>query len=197
MRRTFTAACVTMLLLISGAVAVPAAVARETAEQHCAFYLHPLAVQTTPGTVAATPVPLGCFPTVAQAVAAGTNGAVEIPATTPGGGLTQQLLDEGGASTSANYLLGQEFDYINYCCATAGQFVEYFAGGSCVGTTWVVNYVTDAWNDRFESGKGFSSCDHNKKFQDSNLGDPVKNCTPNCSTYQALRNEVSSLKWAD
>jgi hypothetical protein len=53
------------------------------------------------------------------------------------------------------------------------------------------------WNDRYESGKGFSSCDHNKKFEHADYGGAVLTCTPNCSTYGVLRNEVSSLKWKD
>lgn len=161
--------------------------------QNCAVRLEPTGSGEGVGAVLTAPVDLGCYETLADAVAVGTGGTVTLPAGTSAGELTQSMLDSGGASTASSFLLGIEYDDTSY----GGSSLSYFASGDCVGTTWEDSYVGDTWNDRFESGKGFSSCDHNKKFEHKQFGGAILTCTPNCSTYGVLRNEVSSLRWKD
>ena len=51
------------------------------------------------------------------------------------------------------------------------------------------------WDNVFSSGKGFGGCDTNKKFENTNFGGSVLTCTPNCTNYGTLSNQVSSLRW--
>jgi hypothetical protein len=88
-------------------------------------------------------------------------------------------------------LIGTEFNGSSY----AGSSNDYFAPDTCQGNIYEVAYVGDAWNDKFQSGKGFGGCDHNKKFVGSNFSGASLTCTPNCTSYGSLSNEVSSLRW--
>jgi hypothetical protein len=89
-------------------------------------------------------------------------------------------------------VIGIEWDGQNY----TGSGVVYEVASTCTTTTsWVLNYVGDTWNDRFESGKGYGGCNRNKKFEHADYGGAVRTCKPNCTSYEALNNEVSSLKW--
>jgi hypothetical protein len=106
--------------------------------------------------------------------------------------LTQALFDPPPGAL-ASVLLGTEYDSTGF----AGGSTNYFASSGCAGTTWQVSNVGAGVNDTFESGKGFGTCDHNRKFEHADFGGAVVLCTPNCSTYGTLRNKVTSLRWAD
>jgi hypothetical protein len=95
------------------------------------------------------------------------------------------------AAEDSLVLIGREFNGSSY----AGSSNDYFAPDTCQGNIYEVAYVGDAWNDKFQSGKGFGGCDHNKKFVASNFGGDSLTCTPNCTSYGSLSNEVSSLRW--
>jgi hypothetical protein len=91
-------------------------------------------------------------------------------------------------------LIGTEYSETQY----DGTSKSYFAAVTCSATvTWEVSYVGDTWNDRFESGKGFGGCNHNRKFAASQFGGASVLCTPNCTSYGSLNNLVSSLRWRD
>jgi hypothetical protein len=183
MRRSVTA-----VLLMLGSVcvfgtvwAIPASASDPT---NCAFLLQP---------ASSVPVQLGCYATFAQALAEGSGGSIQVPATTTPAALTDATLQtDSVAAPAASVLIGTEWTNINY----TGGSNSYFAASTCTAsTTWQVSYVTDAWNDVFSSGKGFGSCDVNKKFAASNFGGAVVTCTPNCSSYGSLNGEISSLRW--
>jgi hypothetical protein len=136
-------------------------------QDNCAFRLVPTGAIDADGARRAQPVLLGCFATIAEALT---------------------------ADPLASVLIGTEYDGTGY----TGASNSYFAAVTCSATvSWAVSYVGDTWNDRFASGKGFGGCDHNKKYFDANFGGTVLTCTPNCSNYGSLVNEVSSLKWLD
>jgi hypothetical protein len=180
------------VVLVAVAVASLTAVAAAPEERHCAVFLAPAGPGTEPGTVATTPQDLGCYPTYAQAVAAGTGGAVVLSSDATPATLTQSALDRATPEVLTGVLIGTEWVATGF----NGSSNSYFAASTCSSsTTWEMSYVGDMWNDNFESGKGFGSCDHNRKFHDSNFGGTSVLCTPNCSDYGALRNEVSSLRW--
>jgi hypothetical protein len=160
-------------------------------ERHCAVFLVPT-VGTAGGSGAATEIDLGCYPTFAEAVEAGSAGRIDVSSDTTPAALAQESLDVASADAPTSVIIGTEYTD----SAFSGSSKSYFAAETCSSTqTWDVSYVTDAWNDDFESGKGFGSCDHNRKFHDSNFGGTSIVCTPNCSDYGALDNEVSSLRW--
>ena len=131
---------------------------------------------------------IGCFATYEEAIEAGLGGSVTlVPGTT-----VDQLSDATLAQASGDVLIGTEWNLTNY----GGESRSYFAPSTCSASlSWEVTYVTDAWNDWFSSGKGFGGCDRNRKFEGSNFGGASLLCTPNCSHYGSLSNEVSSLRW--
>jgi hypothetical protein len=167
--------------------------ASAAAATNCAFFLMPVGQGSEPGAIETVPVALGCYATYSQALAAGSGGSLSVPTTTTPASLTDATLASTSTdSVTTNILIGTEWTNISF----AGSSNSYFASSTCTSsTTWQTHYVGDAWNDLFESGKGFGGCDKNKKFQDADYLGTVVTCTPNCSDYGVLRAEVSSLRW--
>jgi len=160
--------------------------------RNCATLLVASSVDAS-GISIATPVELGCFATYAEALSAGSSGAIDVGATTTPDALTDAIL---ASSTQAlplsSVLIGTEWAGLNY----GGNSNSYFASSTCsAGVTWQIADVGSAWDNTFSSGKGFGGCDTNKKFQNVNFGGSVLTCTPNCPNYGALSNQVSSLRW--
>jgi len=133
---------------------------------------------------------VGCYATYEQAIEAGLGGAVDVPPdTTP---LSLGESDLVAETATSDVLIGTEFNLVSY----GGASASYFAPATCSASdSWEVNYVGDALNDYFSSGKGFGGCDHNKKFVDADFAGNVMTCTPNCTDYGTLSNQVSSLRW--
>jgi hypothetical protein len=163
--------------------------ARAESAEHCAFRLVP--VSRTGSTTSAAVELIGCYPTYEEAVEAGSGGSVDLAeGSTPDSLLQEEL--ETVTSASSDVLIGTEWGGPNYTFASN----SYFASETCsASNTWQVSYVGDTWNDRFESGKGFGGCDTNKKFQHADFAGSVLTCTPNCTNYGSLADEVSSLRW--
>lgn len=166
--------------------------ASQDEERHCVAFLVPVAPKSEEGVITAALEDGGCFPTLEEALEAGTGGQVSLPDGTSPAELTQSLLDSA-VTAAADVLLGTEYDGVNF----GGGSKNYFAATGCATTTWQVSNVGATWNDRFESGAAFGTCDHNRKFEHADFGGSVVLCTPNCSTYGSLRNQVTSLRWAD
>ncbi len=159
--------------------------------RHCAYRLVPES-HPRPHVVSARLEKVGCFSTFVDAVAAGSGGSIRLPLSTSPPQLTDGLIARSTRTLAGDdTLIGTEWFSTNY----GGASRNYWAPNACAGTTYEVQYVHDAQNDAFESGKGFGGCDNNKKFADSGFGGAVLTCTPNCSDYGPLRNEVSSLRW--
>jgi hypothetical protein len=182
----FAGACITLLL------APPAIATPEDEDLHCVAYLVPVSPRSDDGVISATLEDGGCYATLEEALEVGTGGQVALPVGTSTSELTQSLLDSA-VTAATSVLLGTEYDNTGF----TGASKNYFAASGCASTTWQVSNVGATWNDRFESGVGFGTCDHNRKFEHADFGGSVVLCTPNCSTYGTLRNEVTSLRWAD
>ena len=166
--------------------------ASQDEERHCVAFLVPVAPESEAGVTTAAVEDGGCYTTLEEALEVGSGGLVALAAGTSPAELTQSLLDSA-VSAAADVLLGIEYDNTGFI----GPSKSYFAASGCASTTWQVSNVGSNWNDRFESGVGFGTCDHNRKFEHADFGGSVVLCTPNCSTYGTLRNEVTSLRWAD
>ena len=174
----------------TGLITTSDASADSTPTGHCVARLVPNNASDQ-GTVEAELVQLGCYRTFSEAIAVGSGGAILLPSTTTPHGLTQQTV-KMSTTRGGSTLIGTEYTADSY----AGSSHSYFASSTCgAGTTWEVADVGASWNNNFESGKGFGGCDTNKKFAWQNFGGNVKTCTPNCATYGALQNDVSSLRW--
>ncbi len=184
--RPRTAATLLLATVVVGLHAGPAA----AGEEHCVTQLVP--IDTSGDVVSAIAVDAGCYATYAEALEAGSDGAISVgPETTPAS-LSDGELEASSQSVMASVLIGTEWTGAGYTSASK----SYFASVTCSSTvTWEVGYVTDAWNDDFESGKGFGGCDANRKFANSQFGGSSILCTPNCSSYGSLSDEVSSLRW--
>lgn len=173
-----------LVVLLVGAIG-PAVAAEE---QHCVSRLVPL--EPVGGRTLAALESIGCFPTYDQALEAGSGTTVDVSASVSPETLTEEEASLLG--TASLVLIGTEFDGFSF----AGGSESYFAPSTCSsGVIWGVDNVGAEWNDRFQSGKGFGGCDTNKKFQHENFAGNVKTCSPNCSDYGALANQVTSLRW--
>ncbi len=161
---------------------------RADAGGHCVYRLTP--VERIGTILSAVPELVGCFGTYELALEAGLGHAVDGGAGLTPENLTDQALDSFGITASV--VIGTEWDSNSF----TGESNSYTAGSTCSSsTTWQVANVGAAWNDRFQSGKGFGGCDTNRKFQHENFGGTVKLCTPNCADYGTLSNQVTSLRW--
>lgn len=179
----------TMLLAII-VVALHAGPTAAGSEEHCVSQLVP--IDTSGDVVSAIAIDAGCYGTYAEALAAGSDGTIDIGAEVTPASLSDGELEASTQSVTASVLIGTEWTEVGYTSSSK----SYFASVTCSATvTWEVGYVTDVWNDDFESGKGFGGCDANRKFQHSQFGGSSILCTPNCSSYGGLSNEVSSLRW--
>jgi hypothetical protein len=182
------AICGTMVLL----ACVPGtAGARSATGRHCVFRLVPES-RPKAHVISARLERVGCFDTFSEAIEAGSGGSIKLALSIQPADLTNAMIADTTVSrVGDDTLIGTEWGASGF----GGISNNYMAPNSCVGTIYEVAYVGDAWNDKFESGKGFGGCDTNKKFVHSDFGGDVLTCTPNCSNYASLANEVSSLKW--
>jgi hypothetical protein len=188
MRKISSIVGAALLLAASICAATPASAG---VGSHCAYRLDPIE-RTSNGVVRARLVQVGCFATFAEALLFGSGGTIHLPSGTTPASLTERQLNSQSTVGRASVLIGTEYNGTGF----GGTSNDYFASSTCTAsTTWEVANVTATWNDLFESGKGFGGCDTNKKFRDTGFGGTVATCTPNCSDYGALDNQVSSLRW--
>lgn len=174
-----------MVVLVAGTGMASAQVA-----EHCVVMLVPTA-ETGDARGAADPVDGGCYRTYAEAIEVGSAGAVALPATITPEALTQSRLDAATELDGGSVLIGTEWVQTGYSSSSQ----SYFASATCnAGTIWEVSNL-GAFNDDFESGKGFGGCDDNKKFKSASFGGDVRTCSPDCWGYGDLNNAVSSLRW--
>ncbi len=178
--------------LFAAAMPFVTAVAASAASSNCAVLLVPSSIEPS-GAILATEIDLGCYPTYAEALAAGSSGAIDVPEGTTPASLTDAVLAaDTVVIAAADALIGTEFSALNY----GGSSKSYFAPQTCsTGVVWDVADVGASWDNVFSSGKGFGGCDTNKKFENTNFGGSVLTCTPNCANYGTLSNRVSSLRW--
>jgi hypothetical protein len=179
-------AIATLLAVLAGSLlAVPA---QGRNGRHCAYRL--VTVSRHGSVNEARADLIGCYSTFAQSLAAGTGGSVHVSDSMTPQRLTDAELQTG--TRAGLVAIGTEFNNNGY----DGVSRSFFAESTCSATDiWEWNYVGDDWNDRSNSGKGFGGCDHNKKFEAADFGGNVLTCTPNCTNYGILANEVSSLRY--
>ncbi len=165
--------------------------ANATAGRHCAYRLAPLARHGS--VVDARLVRIGCYPSFAQALEAGSGGTIKVSsAMKPNELRAADLVSADPVAPAASVLIGTEYVDATY----AGNSNSYFASSTCTAsTTWQVSWVGAGWNDIFSSGRGYGGCNTNRKYHDANFLGSVLTCTPDCSFYGLLNDQVSSLRW--
>ncbi len=179
---------VVVALIAVAAGSLLALPAQGRAGRHCAYRL--VTIERHGSVNLTRPELIGCYSTFSQSVSAATGGAVRVRDT-----MTPQELTDADLQTATSaglVLIGLEYPGTGY----GGISSSYYDEATCSANNIVeTNYVGDDLNDFFSSGKGFGGCDHNKKFAAADFGGDVLTCTPNCSNYGSLSNQVSSLRW--
>jgi hypothetical protein len=183
-------ALVVGLLMVGSIAALPA---QAGGGHHCAVRLVPIAPKDAHGVIRSKAVDLGCFASFSEALKIGSGGAIRVSGDTTPASLTQRQLSRSTSVVpSASVMIGTEYDDQGF----DGASRNYFAATACAGDDiWETNYVGDAWNDMFESGKGYGGCDHNRKFGAADFAGGSIVCAPNCADYGTFDNKVSSLRW--
>lgn len=177
----------TLVLMLVGALIIGAAPAQAEIAGHCAYRLVP--IERIGKVVNADLELVGCFADFSEAVRAGLGSEVQVDGALTPRSVTDEAIEP---LVTTNVMIGTEFDGLNF----SGASKSYFAATTCTAsTTWQVANVGAEWNDRFQSGKGFGGCNTNRKFQHESFGGTVRVCTPNCTDYAALANQVTSLRW--
>jgi hypothetical protein len=182
-------------LLLAGvflaSMSIPANAA--AGNRHCAYRLEPLARHGS--VVDARLVRIGCYASFARALEVGSGGTIKVsPTMTPKELRAADLAMADPNPLASNILIGTEYMDANYSSSSGSN--SYFASSTCTAsTTWQVSWVGASWNDVFSSGIGYGGCNTNKKYHDANFGGSVLTCTPDCTYYGSLNDQVSSLRW--
>ncbi len=115
-----------------------------------------------------------------------------------GGGSTKPVCGRGrieaveGQSLESLYLIARFYDAPDY----ATPLIEYYGQYPCsAGYSYGrPNLAEDGVDNRFASGKGFSTCNLITVYDLYNYSGPSYACGPDCSTFHALNDAVSSWK---
>jgi hypothetical protein len=159
---------------------------------HCVYRLIPIGKGIAPHAIATRPELVGCYGTYAEAISAGTGGAIRLPKGTTARSVTDAMMTPRAGVALATVVIGTEYDLNGY----GGGSKSYTASSTCTAsTTWETSNVGVVWNDVFSSGRGFGGCDTNRKFVGTNFAGSSLTCTPDCANYGAVSNLVSSLRW--
>jgi hypothetical protein len=135
---------------------------------------------------------MGCFESFSAAIRAGSGGAVVLPSWVTAASLTDAILEAATIRPlRGSALVGTEYNALDY----DGSSHNYFGPSTCQDEIIEFTNLPAGEDDVYESGKGFGGCDHNKKFVGPWLAGDSITCTPNCTGYGSLRNEVSSLRY--
>lgn len=101
----------------------------------------------------------------------------------------------GGIPLQSLYLIAKFYDNTDY----RSLLREYYGQYPCsAGYSYDrPDLSVDGVDSRFASGQGFSSCDRITVYDLYNYTGPEYSCGPNCSTFGALNDEVSSWRITD
>lgn len=118
-----------------------------------------------------------------------------------GGGASEPVCGKGriesvdGVSLDSLYLVAKFYDRTNYGSLLKEYYGQYpCSAGYSYGKP---DLRVDGADNRFASGQGFSSCDLITVYDWYNYTGPQYSCGPNCPTFGALNDEVSSWKIED
>ncbi|MBE0411203.1 MAG: hypothetical protein IBX69_15890 [Anaerolineales bacterium] len=96
-----------------------------------------------------------------------------------------------GHSLVSSYLIAKFYDNTNYTTL----LVEYYGASACSSTTsYGVTTLPSNLNNKFASGQSYSNCNRIYVYDFNNYGGPSYSCGPNCSSFYALNDYVSSWR---
>jgi hypothetical protein len=132
MARNLLAALGALTLVLTVGGGLRSAWADTSTGTNCASLLVPTGTVTASGEIEAAAVSLGCYPTYAEALYAGSGGSVQVSADTTPGTLTQTTLDASTTQTATSQVtIGTEF----YGTGYSGTSQSYFASETSARTT--------------------------------------------------------------
>jgi hypothetical protein len=171
-----------IFLMIGGLIGWAMTAQADTSDdrKHCAKLLDPV----QEGDQESKVTDLGCYKTFAEAIAAGTDGQVQLPA---------------DATTVAADVIGPhgilsidyEFPFFS------GRSVSWFGNGNCSGSRFfVLNFVGNRVNNAISSSDGGGSrCRRNIHFDGRNRTGAFRVCRSDCATLGRLDDRTSSKEW--
>ncbi len=96
-----------------------------------------------------------------------------------------------GHSLNSSYLIAKFYDNTNYTTL----LIEYYGASACSSTiSYGVTALSSNLDNRFASGQSFSNCNQIYVYDFTNYGGPSYSCGPNCSSFYALNDNVSSWR---
>lgn len=96
-----------------------------------------------------------------------------------------------GHSLASSYLIAKFYDNTDYTTLLA----EYYGASACSSTiSYGVTSLPSNLNDKFASGQSYSNCNRIYVYDFTNYGGPSYSCGPNCSSFYALNDAVSSWR---
>ena len=103
----------------------------------------------------------------------------------------QKIDRVNGHSLDSSYLIAKFYDNTGY----STLLVEYYGVSACSSTTnYGVTSLSSNPNNKFASGQSYSNCNIIYVYDFTDYGGPTYSCGPNCSSFYALNNNVSSWR---
>jgi len=99
-----------------------------------------------------------------------------------------------GVSLDSSYLIAKFYDRTDY----RDLLVEYYGASPCSpAASYGIPDLPDNLDNKFASGKVYSDCDNLYVYDFNDYGEPWYPCGPNCPSFYALNDEVSSWRTTD
>jgi hypothetical protein len=148
-----------------------------------------------PGAKASRLASLECFSSFADAISAATDGTVWVSRRddlrTQLEAATQQLHD--GVVTTSSFVLA--IDYVD--AGFGGQSLTWTGTGACSSSTsFGAGSMPSGWDNVVSSTRGFSNCNSNILWENTNFTGAQVTCHPDCSNVgPAMNDRTSSRQW--
>jgi hypothetical protein len=145
-----------------------------------------------PGQQASAVLSYQCYASFPAAIAAATEGHVQISATTRPQDLTDALLN---SKVSPNSLTVIAIEYKDINHGGAGLVVQADEGCS-YADEYSYSGMPSGWNDVISSAQYFSGCEMGRHYENSNFGGALVACANPCNYVgNAMNDRTSSIKW--
>ncbi len=184
----------TPTVVLSQVLAEPVRPEREPGERerHCNIRIHPV---EAPGEVSKLS-DFECFDNFSEAVYAGTNGLVTLPADIQPVEFSEEMLDiEALKIRGSDVPISTDYDWRNF----RGSTLTWWASGTC--GWFLASKMPSGWNDDVSSTKSYSYCSVNILYKHTLYGGSAYWCwnpwgtKAECGDLGSMNNEASSREW--
>ncbi len=151
---------------------------------HCAAQIDPV----KEGEKSSAVKEIGCYATFAEAIAAGTDGAVNLPES-----VTPETITEADVGLAARRLIGIDYDQKFF----TGASMSWFANDGCFDRRAFRANMPAFFNNRLTSTRAFSGCRRNDSFSGLfQTGFFVRSFPNRAYIGDRLNNQTSSKRWS-